>query len=163
MAVVTTTFGASPTALAVTALHSIANNTFWKSAAVNFSTNSPMFILVQVTLVTSTTAGSATGYSNVYLACSPDGTDYDANLTAGDAAWTSTSPSAAEQSKSFQLLGRISMQSTAAASYTYRRSFFVPPSTLPKYGVFIIENQRGATLAASGNAVKYLECGFTIT
>ena len=163
MAVVTTTFGSSPTALAVTALHSIATNTFWKSAQVNFSTNSPVFVIVQVTLVTSTTAGSATGYSNVYLACSLDGTDYDVNLTAGDAAWTNTTPSAAEQSKSLQLLGRISMQTTAASSYTYRKTFFVPPGAVPKYGVFVIENQRGATLAAAGSLVEYMECGFTIT
>ena len=119
MATVSTLFGASPTALAVVALNGLANGAFWKSAAITWSTNSPAFVTLNVTLVTAATgAGTALAYSDVYLSQSNDGTQYEANITPGDAAWASTNPTTAEYAKSLTILGRIPMGTTQTASYT---------------------------------------------
>src|SRR5574338_428192 len=156
MATVSTTHGGSPTSLAVTALHSAATNTFWKSAAIDFTTNDPVWVQLQVKLVTAASgAGSATGYANVYLACSNDNSTYDANISAGDAAWSSTNPTTAEYAKSLRFLGRMAMGTTQTSSYTWVGTFnFDNP---PKYAVVVVENQCGKALNSSGNVVSYLE------
>lgn len=154
----TKSFGASPTALAVTALHSLANASYWKSAAFNFSTSSPINAQVQVVLVTAASgAGSATGYANVYMACSSDNSQYDSNISAGDAAWSSTNPTTAEYAKSLQLLGRIPMGTTQTSSYTWAKTFFIDFAQIPKYAVIVIENQCNKALHSSGNAVTILQ------
>lgn len=154
----TKSFGASPTALAVTALHSLANASFWKSAAINFSTTGPVNVQLQVVLVTAASgAGSATGYANVYMACSGDNSQYDSNISAGDAAWSSTNPTTAEYAKSLLLLGRIPMGTTQTASYTWAKTFFLDFAQIPKYAVIVVENLSNKALAASGSAVTYLQ------
>lgn len=119
---------------------------------------------MQVKLVTAATgAGLATSYSNVMMASSNDNTSFDANITPGDAVWSSTNPTTAEYSKSLMFLGRIAMGTTQTASYTWTGTFFVPPGSVPKYGVIVVENQSNKALAASGSAVSLLENKFTIT
>lgn len=163
MATVTVLYGTSPVTVTATALQSLAASAFWKSPSVNFSTNSAVFVTVQVVLTTaSTTAGSATGYSNVYLAQSPDGTTFDANITAGDAVWSSTNPTTAEYAKALLLLGRIPMGTTQTASYVWGGSFVLPIGGYSKYGVFVVENQSGKALAASGSSITYMENRFTV-
>lgn len=150
-------FGASPVALAVTALQSLASTAFWKSAAIAFTTNIES-VEIQVAISTANSgAGSATGYLNVYLACSIDNTTYDGRLSAGDATWAPTAPVTAEAVKQLQFLGRMSLGSVATTTITGARHFFLLPGTIPKYGVIVIENATGKALLSSGNAVTYLE------
>lgn len=164
MAVVTTTFGSSATSLAVTALNSLASSAFWKSAAIDFTVNDPVSVIFQVKISTANSgAGSATGYLNVYLACSNDNSVYDGTITAGDATWTTTAPATAESLKSLQLLGRISHMATATTTNVLTKTFFLPAGTVPKYAVVVIENGTGKGLLGSGNSVTYLENTYTIT
>ena len=156
MGAITTQHGASPVSLAVTALQSAATNTFWKSAAIDFTVNDPVWVQLQVKLVTAASgAGSATGYANVYLACSNDNSTYDAAITAGDAAWSSTNPTTAVYAKSLRFIGRIPMETTQTASYTWTATFSI--ELPPKYAVVVVENQCGKALNSTGNAVTYLE------
>ena len=161
MATVTTNYGTSPVSLAVTALHSLATNSFWKSAAINFGTNDPVWVQLQVKLVTASTgSGIVTGYSNVYLACSNDNSQYDANISPGDAAWSSTNPTTAAYAKSLRFIGRLPMETGQTASYTWAGTFNI--ELPPKYAVVVIENQTNKSLNSSGNAVTYLENTLTI-
>lgn len=165
MATVTALYGSSPTALAVTALNGLANAAYWKSAAIDFTTNKPAFVVFQVTLATANSgASSPTGYANVYLACSSDNSVYDGTISAGDAAWTTSAPPTAESAKGLMLLGRVSIAATAGTTttITVTKSFFLGPGQIPKYGVLVIENESNKTLLATTNAASYLECGFTI-
>lgn len=163
MATVSSLLDTSATSLAVTALHSRATATYWKSASFNFTTNSALWVDVQVKLVTAATgAGLATAYSDVFLATSQDNTTFDANITAGDAQWTSTDPTLAEYSKSLRKLGRIAMGTTSTSSFTYVASFVIPIGTIPNYGVFVIANQSNKSLAASGSTVTVIENKITI-
>lgn|SRR5574337_1035028 len=150
---ITTNYGASPVSLAVTALLSLATATFWKSASINFSTNDPIWVELQVKISTANTgAGLATGYTNVYLACSNDNSVFDANITPGDATWT---PSPATNNKSLRFLGRIPMESTATTTLVYVSTFNI--ELPPKYGCVVIENQSGKAFLNSACTVTYLE------
>lgn len=146
------------TSLAVTALHSRANGEYWKSASINFTTNSALWVDFQVKLVTAGTgAGSASAYSDVWLARSHDGTTFDANITAGDAQWTSTNPTLAEYAKSLYYLGRIAMGTTQTASYTWVKSFIVPAGEVPNYACVVIFNQSNKAYNTTGSSVSYIE------
>lgn len=163
MSTVTTNFGSSATSLAVTALNGLANAAFWKSASINFSTNSPVSVIFQVSLTTQGGgAGSATGYANVFMACSHDGSTWDSTISAGDATWSSTNPTTVEYSKSLQLLGRMSMGTTQTANYVWTKTFLIPAGEVPKYAVIVVENECNKTLAASGCTVTYLENGYSV-
>lgn len=158
MAVSSITFGSSATSLAVTALNSLASAAFWKSAAIDFTANDPLCVILQVKISTANTgAGSATGYLNVYMACSNDNSVYDGTIAAGDAAWTTTAPATAESAKGLQFLGRISHNATATTTNVLTRTFFIPFGQVPKYAVIVIENATGKGLLSSGNSVTYLE------
>lgn len=163
MAIITSTFGSTVTP-AVTALQSLASAAFWKSALITFSTNNPVWVQFQLKLSTANSgAGSATGYANLFLACSTDNTTWDASISAGDATWTNTAPSTAEHSKSFLLLGRMSMATTVTTTQVHTKSFFLPPGSVPKYGILVVENASGKALLSSGNAVYYIENTYTVT
>lgn len=163
MSVITSTFGSTVTP-AVTALQSLANAAFWKSALITFSTNNPVWVQFQLKLSTANSgAGLAAGYANLFLACSTDNTTWDSSISAGDAAWTNTTPSVAEQSKGFLLVGRMSMSCAATTTQVHTKSFFIPPGSVPRYGIIVVENACGKTLLSSGNAVYYIENTYTIT
>ena len=138
MATISTSYGSSPTSLTVTNLHSLATGSFWKSAAIDCSSNKPVWVQLQVKLVSDDSgAGSATGYANVYLAASADNSVYDANITAGEGAWSSTNPTTAVYAKSLRFVGRIPMETTQTASYTWASTFII--EFPPKYFCIVIE------------------------
>ena len=150
------------TTLAVTALQSLAMSAFWKSASVNFTTNDAHYVSVQVALATANTgAGNPTGYCNVYMACSSTGSAFDAMISAGDATWTSTAPPTAEAAKQLMYLGRAPFGVVAGTTTTQNavRTFWVPPGSVPGYGVVVIENQNKALLSST-NAVTVVEYKF---
>lgn len=158
MATVKTAYGSSPTSLAVTALVSLANAAFWKSAAIDFTTNAPVWVELQVKISTANTgAGLLTGYSNVYLSCSNDNSVYDGNITPGDATWT---PSPTTNNKSLRFLGRIPMESTATTTLVYVSTFNI--ELPPKYAVVVIENQSNKAFLSSACTVTYLENILTV-
>lgn len=156
MATFGTDHGSSGTSLTVTNLHSLANGSFWKSASVNFDTNGPMWVEIQLRLVTASSgAGSANGYANLYIARSIDNSAFNANISSGEGAWTSTNPTLAVYAKSLQFLKRLAMETTQTASYTWDISAVL--QNPPKYCVFVVENQCGKALSSSGNTLTYLE------
>lgn len=158
MAAVTTTHGGSPVSLAVTALVSLASAAFWKSESINFSTNDPVWVELQVKISTANTvAGSATGYSDVYLSCSNDNSVFDGNITAGDATWT---PSPTTNYKSLRFVGRIPMESTATTTLVYVSTFSI--ELPPKYAVVVIQNGSGKAFLSSACTVTYLENTLTV-
>jgi hypothetical protein len=163
MATASSSLDTSATSLAVTNLHSRATGEYWKSASINFTTNSALWVDIQVKLVgAGTGAGSASGYSDVWLARSQDNTTFDANISAGDAQWTSTNPTLAEYSKSLYRLGRIPMGTTQTASYTWVGSFIIPIGEVPNYGVVVIGNFSNKAYNSTGSTVTYIENKITI-
>lgn len=121
-----------------TELNSLATNAMSAaSAAIANQTNLDMYVDVEVVLGSlSPTAGA---YVAVYIALAADGTNYPA-------------PSAADMRlSSTQLLCVI--PTGVAASTAQRvaaRNVLLPPGTFKLY----MDNQTGATLAASGNTLK---------
>lgn len=150
------------TDLAVTALQSLAANAFWKSASINFTTNDPHYVSIQVALATANTgAGIPTGYANVYLSCSSDNSQFDADMSAGDATWTTTAPPTAESAKQLQLLGRLAFGVAAGTTTTVQgtRTFFIAPGNVPPYGLVVVENVNKPLLATT-NLVRVVQYKF---
>ncbi|MGB8274056.1 MAG: hypothetical protein WCF16_02170 [Alphaproteobacteria bacterium] len=157
MATIKPSYG-SASALTVTNLQSLANNSFWQSAGQDNDTDLAKTVDVFVTLGTTTTVGSATGYANVYVAPSADGGSTFAGAASGSEGSYAPSPSAAEQSKNLVFLGRIAMKADETTARTYSAQFTIGPDfDVPKNYSLVIENQTGAALASSGNAVGLLK------
>lgn len=107
--------------------------------------------LVNVTIVSGSTATSATGYVNVYAVGSVDGgSTYGEGATGSDAAITLTVPSNA------RLIGTLNV---VANTTTYHSNPFSVASafggTLPDHVAIIISNQSGHALAAAGCSAQY--------
>jgi len=150
-------------ALTVTNLHSLADASFWQSASVDNNVDKAVWIEVFVTLQTTTTAGSATGYANIYLAESPDGgTDFSGNASGTEGSYA-PAPSAGENSKNLRPLGQIAMKADETTARTYRKNFVLAPFTVPKSYSIVIENRTGAALNSAGNAVEILKNKVTST
>lgn len=129
------TYG-SPTALTVT-LNSLANGASATSSTVTNTTDRHSDATVEVIVASAASGTSATGYVEVFVKGSIDGTDF-ASDTAD------------------RKIGTIGV---VANSTTYKGVFPVAPALggmLTPYWQVRVRNASGAALAASGNAAAYL-------
>lgn len=149
------TWGSEAT-LTVTNLHSLGDGNFWQSAAQTIGSNE-ISHLIQCTLRTNTSAGSATGYCNVYIAASvDDGTTYEAAAGGSEGSYAPSTPSAAEQIKSAHKLGSVPMKADETTARAYTRMFAVEAAlgVIPERYSIIIENKTGQALDSANNVVK---------
>jgi len=132
-------------------LASLANGSGRGSTAIDNSTGLYMSADIRVTLTTSAT--SATGYAEVYLIRSEDGTGYDDSFAGSDAAYTPVNA---------LLLGTIATPATA----TYVKTFDTAELglTLPaKWAIGIVNRTGNALHATAGNhSVTYREKYLTV-
>lgn len=131
----------SATALTVTGLNSLANNSFATSDAINNTTNLYLDYIVELTV-----ANIAEGYNlqiAVYAISSLDGTNYSDNQS-------TNIPFAAKYVGTLPINGAGPWRSagmSVAAAFN---------GAIPPYFKLVILNEGGAALAASGNSVQYV-------
>jgi len=150
---ITPSYGAT-VSLTVTNLHSLADASAWNSDKIDNATDTAVWVDVMVTIVTTTTAGSATGYLDVYLSGSTDeGTNFAGSPDGTEGAY-SPSPSLAAQLRNMIRLGRINAPANETTARTYEKWFQIPPWLVPKDYQIVIVNQTGTAIASSGNLVE---------
>lgn len=140
--------------LTTTNLQSLANDAFWQSAFIDNATDEYEDAQCAISIATTTTAGSATGFVLVAGYGSVDGgTIYSASASGSEGTYTNTA-------QRFDVLPARSF--AIKADETTARTFNCPPFSLAqffggrlpeRYGI-IIKNSTGAALASSGNIVK---------
>lgn len=140
------------TALTLT-IASLANGSGRCSTAVDNSTNLYITSDIGLKIKTNASGTSSTGYVNVYLVRSYDGTSYDDAFAGTDAAYTPVNAT---------LLGTIY---TPANATTYYKTFDIAELniTLPKKWAIAIVNYSGAALdsTAGNHEAKYTEKYYT--
>ncbi len=153
MATFKPSYAASPDALTVTNLHSLGDGAFWESANRDNDVDKALAIDIFITLVSTTTAGDADGYANVYIAASVDGgTDFAGTSPDGT---ESTETFVASQYKNMDRIGTIPMDASETTARTFKQNFRV--DLPPKDYVIVIEQQSGVALGSSGNLVEIME------
>ncbi len=154
MATITPTYDSAPSALTVTNLHSLSDAAAWQSDDMdNEATEDAVWADIMVRIGTTTTAGDATGYCDVYVAKSIEATPDYAGGASGSEGSYSPSPSLAEQLKNLKFIGRVACQADETTARTYEAVFSLPPFSLPQNWSIVIVNETGTGLAASGNEV----------
>ncbi len=138
-------YAASPDALTVTNLASLADNAFWESPArgndVDVATALDMFI----TILSTTLAVDTEGFMNVFLAASVDGgTDFAGTSPDGT---ESTETFDASMQRNMALIGVMPMDVVETTARTFRQNLRV--DLPPKDYVIVMENQTGAALGAT--------------
>jgi predicted RecA/RadA family phage recombinase len=152
-------YGASPKVVTpLTNLHSLADGAYWQSPSEDNNTDLAESLDIFVTIITTTTAGSATGYCDIFLAASVDGaTDFSGNASGSEGAYA-PAPGADEHSKNLLFLGRLACKADETTARTYRGQFTQSGLfKIPKDYSIVIVNRTGASLAASGNLVEILK------
>lgn len=143
-------YGSSGQAITCT-LASLANAAARGAAAVDNSSNLYEDALVQVKVTTATSGVSATGYVNVYVAASVDGGSTWADNDVGtDAAVTLVVPPNLKLLGSFNAVANNTAYASDAMSVAAAFG-----GTMPQKWALVIQNQTGASLAATGNLVQY--------
>ena len=133
---------------AVTALNSLASTAYWASPNFDNETNLAYEVEVFVTLLTTTTAGTA-GSCDVYLAGSNDGgTDYAGDVTGSDAAWVPVGDEVSE----LRFLGALAYTSETTAR-TQKQRFLI--TDIPKDFKLVVYNGTGTALGATTCAVEW--------
>ena len=147
----TPSYGASPTALTVTNLQSLADGAFWQSAAQDNDTAGAMLVRIFLTIVTTTTAAAAVGDIRLLVAGSVDGgTDFAGGASGTEGAYTVVGNS----DDHLTLLDFITIDATETTARTYEIEVVL--ENVPKDYSLIIEQNTGAALASSGNSVEIL-------
>ena len=141
-------------ASATITLASLANGSGRASTAINNSSNLFISADIRVRIRTNAAGTSSTGYVEVYLIRSEDGTNYDDSFGATDAAYTPVNA---------LLLGTISAVANAT---TYSKVFDTAELglTLPSHWSIGVVNRTGAALDSTGgnHSVTYREKYFDI-
>lgn len=153
MATVTPKFGTA-TALTVTNLHSLADAAAWQSAEVDNSSvgSDAAEFEIAVRLDSTTTAGDANGYADVYVAEAADGgTDYSGEASGAEGSYA-PNPSLADQLKNLRFLGRIAMDTSETTARSFQKQFKYLQAA--EWFAVIIVNESGAALASSANLVE---------
>jgi hypothetical protein len=134
-------------------LDSLANGSGRGSTAIDNTSVKAISADIMVQITTNATSGtSATGYLSVYLIRSDDGTNYEGGFAGTDGAYTPTNAI---------LLGTIS----AVANNTFYSKVFDTAEmglSLPQKYCIGVVNSTGASLKASGNAVRVETKGLTV-
>ncbi len=139
--------------MTVTNLQSLADNAFWESAALENDTTKAQVKELFITIATTTTAGDAGGFAAVYIAGSVDGgTDYEGTAPDGT---ESTETFDASMERNMDLVATIPIDASETTARTFRQRVRI--GLPPKDYVVVLENQTGAALASSGNAVEEME------
>lgn len=144
-----TSFG-SNTALTVTNLQSLGDNAYWQSAVIDNATGA-FTLEVFLTIATTTTAGSAAGRVDVFLAGSTDGgTDFAGGATGSQGTYTDAANTRVRQ---LRLIGTMPIDASETTARTLK--FHMVAAQLPEDFSLVLGNQTGTALASSGNAVEY--------
>lgn len=150
MATSTQNFGTN-TALTVTNLHSLANGSWWQSAAIDNGTVKGHYAELFITILTTTSAASAVGTIDVYMAGSTDaGTDYAGGASGSQGSYTPSTNDGAE----LTLIAALTCDATETSARTYKYHVVIN-GPLPEDFAIVIENNSGQALGASTNAVEY--------
>ncbi len=109
---------------------------------------------IAVDVTTTTTAGSATGYIDVYVSESVDAeTSYAGEVpSGGEGALTSTTITLAERFLNMKFLGRMNVPADDTTAFTFNKVFDYPWAA--EWFKVIISNQTGAALATTAGTVK---------
>jgi hypothetical protein len=134
---------------------SLTNGSARSSAAVNNTTNLYEDVLIFVTITPNTAGTSATGYVNVFGYGSLDGTNFPESGVGTDAAATLSAP------PNLPLLAQLTVNANSGTRANFKYGPFSFCRTfgldrLPPYWGVVIQNNSGATLAASGQSITYL-------
>lgn len=142
--------------LTVTNLHSLADGSYWQSAAFTLSAL-PFDISILTALSTNTSAGSATGYARCWLAPSLDGTTFAGDASGSEGAYSPSTPSAAEQVKNLIPLGIVQMKADETTARVYEKvhsALAAIKGAMPYACSLVIQNKTGQAFASSGNLVE---------
>lgn len=143
-----TVFGAN-TALTVTSLQSLGDNAYWQSAKIDNADG--LWMELFITIATTTTAGDASGYLELYLAGSTDGgTDFAGGATGTQGTYTDAANTRKAQLRNIGTVGIDASETTARTL-----KFHAVVHDLPEDFAIVLGNQTGTALASSGNAVEY--------
>lgn len=154
----TIAYAGSPTTLTSTALQSLADDAYWQSDGQDNAVDVAESVDVEVTIVTTTSVGDLAGYVDVFMSSSVDGGSTYSGLASGSEGTYAPSPSADDQSRSLDYLGRVHCRAEETTARTYRKKVnIVPLFKLPKRYSIVIVNRTGQALASSGNTVKLLK------
>ena len=143
------TFGTN-TAPTVTNLQSLGDDSYWQSAVID-NAGGAFTMEIFLTIVTTTTAGSATGRVDVFIAGSTDGgTDFAAGASGSEGSFTDSANTRIRQAR---LIGTMPVDASETTARTLKYHFIT--AQLPEDFAILIGNQTGTGLGSSGNAVEY--------
>jgi hypothetical protein len=137
------------TALTVTNLHSLGDGSWWQSASIDNSSSLAEEAHLFITILTTTTAGSD-GFVDVYLAASQDGgTDFAGGASGSEGSYTVTGNS----DEQLRFVASIPVDASETTARTYE--FHTVVHDLPERFSILMENNTGAAIGSSTNAVEY--------
>lgn len=142
MGAITAVWGAR-TALTTTALNSLASAAYVAAGTIDLTTPDPLDVVVEVEATPGTVSGNK--QLVVFAKVSLDGTNYSTGPESG---------STATDEPNLYLIGVLPLNTNS----TLQRESFSVLSALgfvPPYLKIVVKNDSGASLAASGHAVRY--------
>ena len=153
-----TTYGTN-TALTVTNLHSIVDDAYWQSAAIDNGTVKAQWMELFITILTTTSAGDANGTINIYVANSTDGgTDFAGGASGSEGSYTDT---ANVDPKQLLLAGVMPCDASETTARTYK--YHLRVYDLSEDFSIVLRNASGQSLGGSTNSVEYRLNKYTST
>jgi len=149
-------YGSTAQPLTVANLHSLGDGNYWNSSAIGNTSTSAVWVDIQVRLVTTATVGDSEGFADVFIAGSADQTNFAGGVNSTEGTF-SGNPSSSEQSRNMDFMGRVVMPSDDTSASTFTKIFRTAPFDVYKDFVILINNESGAALASTGNAVSVLK------
>ena len=143
------------TALTVTNLQSLTNGAYWQSAVIDNSTIKALWAEIFLTIVTTTTAASAIGAVQAYIAAY---NSVDTAYVGGASGSEGTYTIVGDSNDQLQSVGRVRIDATETTARTYRTRLIT--HDLPDKFAVILLNNTGQALG-TGNAVAYQLNTFT--
>jgi len=145
MATISLITGAIQT-LTTSALDSLANVTYVSAGTITHTTNDPLDVLIQVKATPGTVSGNK--QLVVFAKGSLDGTDFESGPESGTT--TTDEPN-------LTFIGTVPLGTNSTAQIGVFSLAMAFGGALPQQTKIIVKNDSGASLAASGNYVKYSE------
>lgn len=145
MATITSVVG-SRTSLTTSAMDSLASATYVSAGTLNFQTNDPLDVLIEVKVTPGTVSGNKQVL--VFLQQSLDGTNFESGPTSG---------TTATDEPNLTFVGAVPCNTNSTAQTGVFSLAGACGGVLPAQAKVIIKNDTGAALAASGHHVYYSE------